>query len=81
METKEQIMRNILAKLPHATKEELCMMRGLITGCHICGWFSPKQQRIYEISKMLEKLPTEEVEYIQGFVEGYAEKKGKAVSA
>lgn len=76
METKEQIMRYIMAKLPHATRLQLDIIRGAVLGCDITGWFDAKQELIYETAKAMSVLHYEDVEFMRNFVVGYARKKG-----
>lgn len=76
METKEQIAREILAKIPYATKEQLDIIRGAVMGLDISGWFSPKHEMIYEAAVLLSQLYFEDCDFICGFIAQFAQKKG-----
>lgn len=76
METREQMTRYILAKLPHATDNQLSMIQGLIKGCDIAGWFDPKQEMIYKAAILLSQLYFEDCDFICGFITQFAQKKG-----
>lgn len=76
MNERELKIRNILAKLPHATDMEIGIICGVTNGCDIVGWFDAKQELIYETAKALSQLYYEDVEFMRDFVIGYAQKKG-----
>lgn len=76
VETREQIAREILAKIPHATKDQLNILRGAVMGLNISGWFSPKHEMIYEAAQTLIQLPYEDIDFFCGFISKYARNKG-----